>query len=134
MIVFAVIRVVASSGDVNPGVIFWFEVETLVAVIMVSMSAFRTLFVEHAATRRSPSPTTAVSRKKNPSGRTAEITAKTSMTLAPSLGFHEVWGRADSKGSAESEDMVLPLEGPMIQQPVQMHHVSSRPNTDLSIS
>lgn len=128
MIVFAIIRVAAAdtiNGDVDSiWVVFWFQIETSVAVIMVSVSAFRALFVAHTPTRHSPSPTILLP-KPYPLARTAESTAQTSWTLEPSFDSHEMRKHTQAKESMESDDMILPMEGTRVGQPIQMHHVGN---------
>lgn len=113
MIAFAIIRVAAAdtiNGDIDSiWVVFWFQVETSVAVIMVSVSAFRALFIAHTATRHGPSPTVLLP-KPHPLVSTAESAAQTSRTLAPSLNSHEVWIDAQVKGSMESDGITLPMK------------------------
>ncbi|SLM38057.1 hypothetical protein LPUS_08153 [Lasallia pustulata] len=107
MISFAITRVAAANtahGEIDPAVFFWFEVEPSVAVIMVSMSAFRALYVEHTA-----------ARKPKPTGRIAESTAR------PNLGLQEGWAPRDSRGSMGSEDSVLPLDGPRVSGAIPTH-------------
>ena len=117
----AVVRI--AGGNINHGqvdtawAIFWLQTEAAVAVIVVSMTAFRALFVAHKASKhQSPIQQNGLSSRSVWSKRLRS--RDNSMTGPPpwSTGVRTYIGKSSHHGSVSQEpiDMELPLQGPGI--------------------
>jgi len=113
-----------SQGQVDSAwVIFWEQAEAAVAIIVVSVSAFRALFIAHRASKQSPAyklsdsrsiwSRTSKSRGDQPSVPPSAFTGvKTLIRRSPH----------DECTFNDSQDTELPLRGPQI---LVTHNVSS---------
>ena len=122
-IIISIIRL--AGGDANNGeldqswVIFWYDIEAAIAIIIVSVSAFRALFVAHQAMKyRSPAEKGSSSwnfwSKKSKSSKGQEQPE----TPPPAMGGVRTQIRGAQYGGRSfgriPDDMELPLHGPFI--------------------
>ena len=117
-----------SDGGVDSAwVLFWYEFEAAVPIIVVSFTAFRALFVAHQASKyRSPAENTSTSwnvwSRKKESSRREELPELPS----PVLGGVRTHIRGSQYGGGGSfdrggDDMELPLQGPGITVTQEVH-------------
>lgn len=122
-IIISIIRL--AGGDANNSeldqswVIFWYDIEAAIAIIIVSVSAFRALFVAHQAMKyRSPAEKGSTSwnfwSKKSKSSKDKEQPE----TPPPVLGGVRTQIRGSQYGGRSfdriPDNMELPLHGPFI--------------------
>lgn len=117
----AVVRI--AGGNINHGqvdtawAIFWLQTEAAVAVIVVSMTAFRALFVAHKASKHlSPNQQDGLSSRSVWSKR---LRSRDDSVTGPSpwaTGVRTYIGKTSHNGSVSQEpiNMELPLHGPGI--------------------
>ena len=124
----AVIKV--AGGNINHGqvdsawAIFWLQAEAAVAIIVVSITAFRALFVAHRASKlQSPAQHTSTSRSiwSKIVGRHDDLPAAPTPTFDGARTYirHSPCGGSSFEGS---RDMEFPLQGPGI---LVTHDISS---------
>ena len=109
-----------SDGGVDTSwVLLWYDIEAAVAIIVVSFTAFRALFVAHQASKyRTPGENASTSWKmwsgKAKSSRNKDLPALPSPVLH-SVRTH-IRGSQYAGGSFDrgGDDMELPLQGPGI--------------------
>ena len=110
----------ATNGELDQSwVIFWYDIEAAIAIIIVSVTAFRALFVAHQAMKyRSPGEKGSTSwnfwSKKSKSSRGKEQPE----TPPPALGGVRTQIRGSQYGGSSfnrvPDDLELPLHGPFI--------------------
>ncbi len=109
-----------SNGGVDSSwVLLWYDVEAAVAIIVVSFTAFRALFVAHQAMKyRSPAENASTSRKlwsgKAKSSQSKELPAIPSPVLSGVRTYirgSQYGGGSFGRGGDDTE---LPLQGPGI--------------------
>ena len=117
----AVVRV--AGGNINNGqvdtawAIFWLQTEAAVAVIVVSMTAFRVLFVAHKASKhQSPNQQDGLSSRSLWSKRIRSRDDSATGPLPWATGVRTYIGKSSHNGSVSQEpiNMELPLRGPGI--------------------
>ena len=115
----AIIKI--AGGNINHGqvdsawAIFWLQAEAAIAVVVVSVSAYRALFVAHQASKRqSPAQRAYTSQStwcKN--GRCHKEWPGAPAALSPGVTT-DIQSPYDAKAFEASQDMELPLRGPGI--------------------
>ncbi len=114
----AVVRVAGgniSHGQVDSAwAIFWLQVEAAVAVIVVSMTAFRELFIAHKASKhRSPNQQNGLSSRSIWSKRVRSHDKSLTVPSPLFTGVRTYIGQSSHNGSLSQEhiNMDLPLQG-----------------------
>lgn len=106
-----------SHGQIDSAwVMFWLQAEAAVAVIVVSITAFRALFVAHRASKQQPLAQYASTSR---SVWSKSVTPPNNLPAAPSPSFTGVrtyirQSPYDGGSSGGSQDIDLPLRGPRI--------------------
>ena len=121
-----------TDGGVDTSwVLFWYEIEAAVAIIVVSVSAFRALFIAHQAMKyRSPAENGSswnIWNRKSKGSRPEELP----VPPAPVLSGVSTHIRGSQYGAGDYDrgdyDMELPLHGPgiIVTQDIRSEKVSS---------
>ena len=128
--IISIIKVAGASTSIggvdSSWVLLWYDIEAAVAIIVVSFTAFRALFVAHQAKKyRSPAENPSTSRKlwsgKARSSQSKELPAIPSPVLSDVRTY--LRGSQDGGGSFDrgGDDMELPLQGPGIIMTQNIH-------------
>lgn len=128
--IISIIKVAGGSngnGEVDTSwVLFWYIIEAAVAIIVVSFTAFRALFVAHQAMKyRSPAENASMSwnlwSQKAKSSRSKEL-PELPLPVLGGVRTH-IRGSQYDRGSFDRghDDMELPLQGPGIMVTQEFH-------------
>lgn len=137
----AIIKI--AGGNINHGqvdsawAIFWFQAEAAIAVLVVSISAYRALFVAHRASKRqSPAQRTYTGPSiwsKNTKGH--KEWPGVSATSPPGVTT-DIQSPYGAKSFEASQDMELPLRGPgiLVTQDISSNQVGSTVDHEINRS
>ena len=116
-----------SAGGVDSSwVLFWYDIEAAVAIIVVSFTAFRALFVAHQAMKyRTPAESDSTSwnrRSKKAKNSRSNGPPEIPSPVLSGVGTH-IRGSQYGGGSFDrgGDDMELPLQGPGIIVTQEVH-------------